>query len=251
MSEKVLLHICCAPCAIGAFEALSNEGFEVIGYFHNPNIHPLIEFRRRLKAVKVLRDRNMLKILCDEEYGLREYLRKVSGRDDNRCSACYEMRLDNACAKAKKLDINYVTTTLLGSPHQDVELIAGIGQERADKHGIKFLERDFRQFQESGDIRIFLISLRAGGFGLNLTAADYVFLLDPWWNPAVEEQALSRAHRIGQDKNVFVYRFIAKDSIEEKILKLQEKKSKLADLFISSNNPFSGISQEEVMDLFQ
>jgi SNF2 family DNA or RNA helicase len=108
-----------------------------------------------------------------------------------------------------------------------------------------------RQFQESGDIRIFLISLRAGGFGLNLTAADYVFLLDPWWNPAVEEQALSRAHRIGQDKNVFVYRFIAKDSIEEKILKLQEKKSKLADLFISSNNPFSGISEEEVMELFQ
>ena len=108
-----------------------------------------------------------------------------------------------------------------------------------------------RQFQESGDIRIFLISLRAGGFGLNLTAADYVFLLDPWWNPAVEEQALSRAHRIGQDKNVFVYRFIAKDSIEEKILKLQEKKSKLADVFISSNNPFSGISEEEVMELFE
>ncbi|HJX70446.1 MAG TPA: helicase-related protein, partial [Bacteroidales bacterium] len=108
-----------------------------------------------------------------------------------------------------------------------------------------------KEFQDSGDIKIFLISLRAGGFGLNLTAADYVFLLDPWWNPAVEQQALSRAHRIGQDKNVFVYRFIAKDSIEEKILKLQEKKSKLADLFVNSNNPFSGITEQEIMELFE
>jgi SNF2 family DNA or RNA helicase len=108
-----------------------------------------------------------------------------------------------------------------------------------------------RQFQDKEDIRIFLISLRAGGFGLNLTAADYVFLLDPWWNPAVEQQALSRAHRIGQKKNVFVYRFIAKDSIEEKILRLQEKKSKLADIFINSNNPFSGFTQQEIMLLFE
>jgi SNF2 family DNA or RNA helicase len=108
-----------------------------------------------------------------------------------------------------------------------------------------------RQFQDNADIKIFLISLRAGGFGLNLTAADYVFLLDPWWNPAVEQQALSRAHRIGQDKNVFVYRFIAKDSIEEKILKLQEKKSKLADMFVNTSNPFSGISEQEILELFE
>ena len=108
-----------------------------------------------------------------------------------------------------------------------------------------------KQFQNKEDVRIFLISLKAGGFGLNLTAADYVFLLDPWWNPAVEQQALSRAHRIGQKKNVFVYRFIAKDSIEEKILRLQEKKSKLADLFVNSNNPFSGITEKEIMELFE
>ncbi|MFO7656404.1 MAG: DEAD/DEAH box helicase [Bacteroidales bacterium] len=106
-------------------------------------------------------------------------------------------------------------------------------------------------FQENQEIRIFLISLKAGGFGLNLTAADYVFLLDPWWNPAVEQQALSRAHRIGQDKNVFVYRFIAKDTIEEKILMLQEKKSGLAEAFISSNNPFAGIEEKDVLELFE
>lgn len=106
-----------------------------------------------------------------------------------------------------------------------------------------------KQFQENEEVRIFLISIKAGGFGLNLTAADYVFLLDPWWNPAVEQQALSRAHRLGQKKNVFVYRFIAKDTIEEKILKLQEKKSQLADAFVN-NNPFKGSNQEEIMELF-
>ncbi|MBN2611490.1 MAG: hypothetical protein JXB00_08035 [Bacteroidales bacterium] len=108
-----------------------------------------------------------------------------------------------------------------------------------------------QKFQENEEIRIFLISLRAGGFGLNLTAADYVFLLYPWWNPAVEQQALSRAHRIGQDKKVFVYRFIAKDSIEEKIVMLQEKKSGLAEAFVSSNNPFAGIEEHEVLELFE
>ena len=111
-------------------------------------------------------------------------------------------------------------------------------------------EEKVREFQENEAVRIFLISIKAGGFGLNLTAADYVFMLDPWWNPAVEQQALSRAHRIGQKQNVFVYRFIAKDTIEEKILKLQEKKSMLAENFVNSNNPFKGISEDEIIGLF-
>ena len=97
--------------------------------------------------------------------------------------------------------------------------------------------------------KIFLISLKAGGVGLNLTAADYVFILDPWWNPAAEMQALSRAHRIGQDKNVFVYRYISSNSIEEKIVRLQEKKSKLADTFIQSNNPLKDIDLNQILDI--
>jgi len=108
-----------------------------------------------------------------------------------------------------------------------------------------------RQFQEEADNHIFLISLKAGGVGLNLTSADYVFIIDPWWNPAAENQAINRAHRIGQDKKVFVYRFITEDSIEEKIQALKSKKSALADKFIGSNNPFSAaITEEEIMDLF-
>ena len=79
---------------------------------------------------------------------------------------------------------------------------------------------------------MFLISLKAGGVGLNLTAADYVFLLDPWWNPAVEAQAIDRAHRIGQERHVFAYRLIARDTVEEKIADLQNTKRELADALL-------------------
>lgn len=112
-------------------------------------------------------------------------------------------------------------------------------------------EKVIRQFQDDPENRIFLISLKAGGVGLNLTEADYVFIVDPWWNPAAEIQAINRAHRIGQDKHVFVYRFITENSIEEKIQKLKERKSSLADKFINSNDPFQQISKEEIVELFQ
>ena len=107
-----------------------------------------------------------------------------------------------------------------------------------------------RQFQEDKENHIFLISLKAGGVGLNLTSADYVFIVDPWWNPASENQAISRAHRIGQNKHVFVYRFITKGSIEEKIQQLQIRKSSLADKFINSNNPLQEITKDEILSLF-
>jgi len=110
-------------------------------------------------------------------------------------------------------------------------------------------EEEIKKFQEDPENRIFLISLKAGGVGLNLTAADYVFMIDPWWNPAAENQAINRAHRIGQDKKVFVYRYITEGSIEEKIQLLQERKSSLAEKFINSNNPYKAITKEEILNL--
>ena len=110
-------------------------------------------------------------------------------------------------------------------------------------------EKIVKSFQNDPENKIFLISLKAGGVGLNLTAADYVFILDPWWNPASEMQAMSRAHRIGQDKSVFVYRYITSNSIEEKIVRLQEKKSRLADTFISSNNPLKDLDIQQILDI--
>jgi SNF2 family DNA or RNA helicase len=94
---------------------------------------------------------------------------------------------------------------------------------------------------------VFLISLQAGGHGLNLTAADYVFILDPWWNPAVEAQAVDRAHRLGQQNPVMAYRIICKDTVEEKILELQKSKRDLADAIIAEND--SLIRQLSLEDL--
>ena len=120
-----------------------------------------------------------------------------------------------------------------------------IVRSRLDKDGITYQYLDGRtrdrqevvdKFQNDPDTKLFLISLKAGGLGLNLTAAEYVFLLDPWWNPAVEAQAIDRAHRIGQTRQVFAYRLIAKDTVEEKVLQLQQTKRDLADAIIGSNN---------------
>ncbi len=97
-------------------------------------------------------------------------------------------------------------------------------------------EERVERFQNDPNIPLFLISLKAGGLGLNLTAAEYVYLLDPWWNPAVEAQAIDRSHRIGQTKHVFAYRLIARDTVEQKILDLQQKKRDLADAILNADN---------------
>ncbi|MEM7373342.1 MAG: DEAD/DEAH box helicase [Bacteroidota bacterium] len=107
------------------------------------------------------------------------------------------------------------------------------------------------QFQTNKEIKVFLISLKAGGVGLNLTAADYVFILDPWWNPAVENQAIDRSHRIGQDRTVFYYKFITQDSIEEKILGLQKRKEQLSDDIITVEEDFyKSLEAVDLEDLF-
>jgi superfamily II DNA or RNA helicase len=99
-------------------------------------------------------------------------------------------------------------------------------------------QKPVQRFQNDPNCKVFLLSLKAGGTGLNLTAADYVFLLDPWWNPAVERQAIDRAHRIGQHRNVFAYRLIARGTVEEKILELQKSKRDLADAIVSEDASF-------------
>ncbi len=106
------------------------------------------------------------------------------------------------------------------------------------------------RFQTEDKLKLFLISLKAGGLGLNLTKAEYVFILDPWWNPAVEQQAVDRAHRIGQENKVFMYKFITKNTVEEKILKLQRRKMKLAMDLISTEESFvKDLSKDDIEQL--
>jgi len=112
-------------------------------------------------------------------------------------------------------------------------------------------EKSVNHFQENDDLRVFLISLKAGGTGLNLTAADYVYIMDPWWNPAVENQAIDRCYRIGQDKKVFAYRMICKNTVEEKIMNLQQKKKKIAsDIIQTDENIMKTLTTEDIQELF-
>ncbi len=123
---------------------------------------------------------------------------------------------------------------------QFTSMLAIVGR-RLEREGIRFTyldgqtrdrEKQIRRFQDDGRFPVFLISLKAGGLGLNLTAANYVFILDPWWNPAVELQAIDRAHRIGQTQRVFAYRMICADTVEQRISELQEHKKRLAEAIV-------------------
>ncbi len=113
-------------------------------------------------------------------------------------------------------------------------------------------QSEVQRFQTDESVKLFLISLKAGGLGHNLTAADYVFILDPWWNPAIEAQAVDRAHRIGQQKTVFTYKFIAKNTVEEKILSLQRAKQQLAGSLITTEETFmKSLTKEDVLVLLE
>jgi SNF2 family DNA or RNA helicase len=105
------------------------------------------------------------------------------------------------------------------------------------------------QFQDAGGPPVMLLSLKAGGTGLNLTAADHVFLLDPWWNPAAEDQAADRAHRIGQDKPVMIYRLVARDTVEERVIELQARKRALAAAALDGAEAAASITREDLLAL--
>nr|WP_268762037.1 C-terminal helicase domain-containing protein [Frankia casuarinae] len=104
---------------------------------------------------------------------------------------------------------------------------------------------------KTGSAPVFLVSLKAGGFGLNLTEADYCFLLDPWWNPATEEQAVDRTHRIGQSRNVMVYRLVARDTIEEKVMAMKDRKARLFSSVMDDGDVFSStLDADDIRELF-
>ena len=134
-------------------------------------------------------------------------------------------------------------------------------REELDRNDIKYLyldgsvsirdrEKLVKNFQQ-GEVPIFLISLKAGGTGLNLTAADYVIHMDPWWNPAVEDQASDRSHRIGQVRPVTIYRLIAKQTIEEKIIQLHKTKKSLADSLLEGSNMAHKLTSSEMLNLLK
>jgi superfamily II DNA or RNA helicase len=154
-------------------------------------------------------------------------------------------RLDEVVNEGHKALVFSQFTSLLAIVRRRLEE-AGLAYEYLDG-ATRDRQGPVERFQNDPACRLFLISLKAGGLGLNLTAAEYVFLLDPWWNPAVEAQAVDRAHRIGQTRQVFAYRLIARDTVEEKVLELQKTKRDLAAAIISEDNsPLRNLQREDL-----
>jgi predicted adenine nucleotide alpha hydrolase (AANH) superfamily ATPase len=147
---KILLHICCANCAIYPVEQIKGKRNEVVGYFFNPNIHPYQEYLKRLEALKKYSEKVGLEVFYRDEYLLEEFLRNVSHQVKERCQYCYSVRLDATAREAKKNTFDGFSTTLLQSTHQNHDLIKETGERIAREIGIPFYYEDFRQGWKKG-----------------------------------------------------------------------------------------------------
>lgn len=147
---KLLVHSCCAPCVIAVLEALKRDGLELSLFFYNPNIQPFLEFRKRIKGMRVLLQREKLAAEIIEEFGFDTYAREIYDPDSQRrCEKCYRVRLTRTARHAAEQGFPAFTTTLLGSTRQNHELIKRVGRETAAEAGVQFFERDFRPFSEA------------------------------------------------------------------------------------------------------
>lgn len=150
---NTLLHICCAPCSLMCIESLREEGIEPTGFWYNPNIHPYTEYRSRRDTLISHAESVGMKLVLNDDYGLRKFVFAVYPEFDRRCKKCYDMRLDAAAAYAKENGFDSFTTSLLISPYQQHELIAETAREKAEKYGVAFLYRDFRPLFREGQKR--------------------------------------------------------------------------------------------------
>jgi len=148
--KKILLHVCCAPCATYTANRLREEGFDVTAFWYNPNIHPFTEHRNRLESVRTLAQAMDLPLIVAEGYDIIAYFRAVVGHEGERCGDCFRMRLDRTAIIARENKFPSFTTTLLISPYQKHDLLREIGEEVAKQHGVEFYYQNFRTgFRES------------------------------------------------------------------------------------------------------
>jgi predicted adenine nucleotide alpha hydrolase (AANH) superfamily ATPase len=147
---KLLLHTCCAPCTVYVHKEFVREGYDITGYFYNPNIHPYTEFDRRLTTMKLYALENDLNMIYDERYDMENFFDAVYKKGDMRCLYCYTLRLHNTASLAKDRGYGAFSTTLLVSPHQKHELIAEAGNIVSKKIGIPFIYKDMRPHYKEG-----------------------------------------------------------------------------------------------------
>lgn len=151
--DKVLLHCCCAPCSLSCIDPLREEGIEPTAFWYNPNIHPWKEYEARRNCLLEYAKEIGMEVRVREDYGLREFVEKVAGDIDNRCTYCYEHRLEGAAKYAAEHGFEAFTTTLLASVYQRHDLIAAAGKRFGEEYGVEFLYRDFRPNFRAGNQR--------------------------------------------------------------------------------------------------
>lgn len=157
---KLLLHICCGPCATLPVPELIGQGYEVMGYFSNSNIHPFTEYQKRREGVEKYAEAIGLPVIYDEDYNPAGYFQLITHRESQRCNYCYIMRLERAAQIARKGKFDYFSTTLLVSPMQKHELLRELGENLGEKYGVPFLYQDFRPgfketVQRSRDLNLY------------------------------------------------------------------------------------------------
>lgn len=150
---KVLLHICCAPCANMCIDVLRGDGAELTGFWYNPNIHPFTEYRARRNCLREYAQTVELPLLERNDYGLRPFVRAVAADIPGRCAVCYEMRLFEAARQAKEGGFDAFTSSLFISPYQNHDLLRETAQRAAEAAGVTFLYRDFRPYFREGQAR--------------------------------------------------------------------------------------------------
>lgn len=148
--SSLLVHICCAPCTIYPLKVLREGSASLTGLFYNPNIHPYLEFKKRLDTLKEYSKKAELPLICHEEYGMREFLRRVVWHEDDRCSSCYAIRLRRTAETARENGYSAFTTTLLYSRYQKHNLIVSIAEDMSKQYGVPFYYHDFRAGWEEG-----------------------------------------------------------------------------------------------------
>ena len=147
---KLLLHVCCGPCAIYPLSMLRESGIDISGYFYNPNIHPFKEFKRRIETLETVCHHFDFRVIYENSYGLVDFMRKVVFHEKERCSICYHLRLSRTVMYAKDNGFDAFSTTLLYSRYQNHQALIDQCSQLADANGISFYYRDFREGWQTG-----------------------------------------------------------------------------------------------------
>ena len=216
-------------------------------------INPFILRRTKAEVLDELPEKTELIVpveLSEEEMAIYENIRTrtLSGLQSEKINPIEALmaltKLRQAACSPELVDKH------LTIPSSKIRVFLELVSELKENKHRALVFSQFKTFQ-NGDMPLFLISLKAGGTGLNLTAADYVIHLDPWWNPAVEDQASDRAYRIGQKRPVTIYKLISEKTVEQKILELHKTKKNLADALLEGSDVAKKLSKEEILELLQ